>query len=266
MKVPLLMMISIVGILLLCVSYSDAQTGITNDPFYLVRPTDPAPSNIHDNCYGNIIFYTVCLTWTDPFDPNFPNAIKLRHPYSRYTLMVSSSLGGSLVVPSLVQNEITLTRDSAANLIGPGATVTFKVAGQQIDNPAALSLFSPIPLVLQFPTVNFTVPTTPPVDPDTTNGIRRVKITYNAATSSFMATWTLGTRPLVNTTLNAYCDRLGGGLKVNAHGKVKSSTATSLSVPFKYKGNFRCKVRVTALYSNGAAQDFVKKYLNFAQQ
>jgi len=260
----LLMMISIVGILLLCVSYSNAQTGIVNDPFYLVHPTDPAPSNIHDNCYPNIIFYKVCLTWTDPFDPNFPNSVKLRHPYARYTLVITSSLGGSLTLPSLVANELTLTRDSAVNLIGPGATVTFRVAGQQIDNPAALSQFSPYPLVLVFPTVNITEQIPTP-DPDTTNGITKVQTRFDATTSSFVATWIVGTRPLVSTTLNAYCFRADPTApKVNARGRVKSSTATTLSVPFKYTGSFICKVAVTAIYSNGARKDFVKKYLSFS--
>lgn len=266
MKVSLLMM-SIVGILLgMCISFSEAQTNIVTDPNYIVRPTDLAPSNIHDNCYSSLVFFKVCLTWTDPFDPANPNAEKMRRPYARYTLVITSSLGGSLTLPSLVSNEITLTRESALNLIGPGATVTFKVAGQQIDNPAALSQFSTYPLVMVFPTTNVTEQPLPPQDPDTTNGITKVQTRYDASTSSLVSTWTLGTRPVQRVNLNAYCFRLDrpAASKVNARSRIVSTTATTLSARFRYTGKFACKVVVTATYSNNARKNFVKKYLVFS--
>jgi hypothetical protein len=233
---------------------------LPSDPFFIVRPTDPAPSNIHTNCFPDIVFMTACLTWTDPFAVLAPNAIKLRRPYARYTLVVTSSLGGSLTIPTIIGNEITLNQASAPNLIAPGATVTFKVAGQQLDNPAALSQFSPIPLILIFPTANITTVTLPP-NPLTTNGIGRVRIGYNAATSSVVASWTLGTRAVTKFTLNVYCFRADTSLpKVNADGGIKSSTATSLSVPWTRKGQFYCKGVLNALYTSGASKDFRRDF------
>jgi len=260
-------MISLVGLLVLmfCGSFTQGQT----DPNYIVLPTDPAPSNIHTNCYNDTIFMMACLTWTDPFAVNAPNAVRLRRPYSRYTVVATSSLGGSLTIPSITYSEITLNQQSAPNLIAPGATVTFKVAGQQIDNPAALSLFSPIPLILIFPTANITVDTSttnPPYtnpDPDTTNGLGKVKVFFNSNTSTVMATWRLGTRAVTKVRMNLYCFRADPTApKVDADAGVTSATATSLSISWTKSGAFYCKAVVTPTYSNGAFKHF-KRLLNF---
>lgn len=258
MKLSLLMMISIVGILLMCLSNIEAAAPVNvNDPFYKVLATDPAPTNIHTNCYNNTIFYIACCSWTDPFNPLYPNAIKLRRPYSRYTLVATSSLGGILTVPNIVIQELTLTRNSAPNLIAPGATVTFKVAGQQIDNPAALSQFSPIPLVLVFPPDITQIPPYSITDPDTTNGISGIRIKFDNTAKAFVASWVLGTRTVTKVTLNIYCFRGNDDIpKVTADGGITSSTATTLSVPFNRKGKFTCKTVLNALYSNNAYKDF----------
>jgi len=231
-------------------------------PLLIVNPTDPAPSNIHTDCYNDTIFMTACLTWTDPANPNAPNANLQRRPYARYTVVATSSLGGSLTVPSIIGQELYLNQNSAPNLIAPGATVTFKVAGQQLNNPAALSLFSPIPLILIFPTANVST-ALPPANPATANGIGRIRISFNAASSAVVATWTLGSNPVAKTTLNVYCFRADiTAPKVDAHGGTKSPTATSLSVPWTKKGAFSCKAVLDALYTNGAYKDF-RRDLNF---
>jgi hypothetical protein len=265
-----LMMISLVGILVMmfCGSFSEAQINV-NDPNYIVRPTDPAPSNIHTNCYNDTIFMMACLHWTDPFAVTAPNSVRLRRPYSRYTVTASSSLGGSLTIPNLIFQEITLNRESAPNLIAPGATVTFRVAGQQIDNAAALSQFSPIPLILIFPTANVTTDITtlnPPYsnpDLDTSNGLGKVRVAYNSTTNTVYATWRLGTRTVAKVRLNLYCFRPNlEDPKINANAGVLGPSATRIDLAWTRKGQVYCKAIVTPTYSNGAMKNF-KRLLNF---
>lgn len=258
MKLSSVIIIALVGIFLVGIT----NTQIVQDEFTAVLATDRAPTNLHTSCLPNVIYLRACLAWTDPFEVLIPNGISERRPYSRYTIICTSTLGGATTFPNLIEHLLILNTSNTVNLIGPGATLTCTVAGQQINDTTKLSLFSTPPYTLTFPTTNVTVNGTGGFGVETSNGIKGVKFTF--ANGIATARWTLGTRPLTRAFINLYCKKLdGSGVKKNAaFGQtVKTGqTLTSLSVPFTFIG-YNCKAVLTAFYSNGATRNY-KRFFN----